>query len=968
MKLSQILNSTILIIVFMLAALLVLDAAQGEMEFFSEAEGRYYSKNYSLALELYDEFLTRFPLSDLVPDVQYRRAVCLFRLGRFPEAGALFDSIEKRYRATRYYDYVPFWKGVILYGEKDFIGARERLSVFLERVREGELVSQALLYKSLCEVALGNYSEAGESMRRLIDVGGYESLTPYQSVLYSHILLKEKKYQDLIEFQNRIDYRNLPGEWKERALLYRAEAYWNLKDIGRSEEIYEQLIDAYPAAAVTALQRLYIIAQQRQDLKRMEHLIAQAERTFSKDPDILMEFWLQIGIETFNRGELDLSSYFLQKIWNLRSSGKVDEAVPIYLAEISIRKGDLITAKRILEIYRAIYGQESEDVLLHLGAVYLMRDRFLEAAESFARAVGQFPDSQKTEEARYLLAYSQYRLGAFNDALDNCNLLLQGAHRTPYHAQVMRLKVLVLQKMGRLDDSLRTLEEYIALYPDDWSARIDLVKLLFSAKRYQEVVDTAGRFLVGVGREDIESFLLLTYLTGLSQIALKQYEDGLSSLTTVVEEQNVPEKLKQILPYAQYYRGWAAYRLNDFKKSADIFSGFLRSYRVHELSPQALFMNAWCLYTLGDFEKAEQLFGRLEDARDPYIQTRAQFLRAKSLENLKKGPQAARLFQEIFTTEPGSPFADDALFEYAGIMGNMGNIDESAEGYLRLYNSYSQGGLAEEALYKRGEIYFQNNQFEKAKAAFNQYLQEYPGGKLVDAALYWEALSASKIGEKRAAALLWERLISTMKESPFRPDALVKAAEVYEALGEYQRALSFLDDLLSGYPKYAEEVDARLAADRIRYLLYGLSEREAELTARISRSRGAETREGRKAMVELSRLYIVEKQQKLERAFQMLSQVLEKKDPSIEPEAQFLLGEYYYTKKEYETAGKEFFKASLVGSQNGDFLAYTIYRAAQSMKQAGKTREVAELVKRLEENFPESEWSREGKKLLGGKQ
>ena len=116
---SQLLNTAILavVLVFGFCAVPVIEASQGERELFSEAESRYFGRNYSIALEMYDEFLRQFPLSDLVPDAQYRRAVCLFRLDRLDEARSLFDSIEKRYRATKYYDDVPFWKGVILYRE-----------------------------------------------------------------------------------------------------------------------------------------------------------------------------------------------------------------------------------------------------------------------------------------------------------------------------------------------------------------------------------------------------------------------------------------------------------------------------------------------------------------------------------------------------------------------------------------------------------------------------------------------------------------------------------------------------------------------------------------------------------------------------------------------------------------------------------------------------------------------------------
>ena len=145
-----------------------------------------------------------------------------------------------------------------------------------------------------------------------------------------------------------------------------------------------------------------------------------------------------------------------------------------------------------------------------------------------------------------------------------------------------------------------------------------------------------------------------------------------------------------------------------------------------------------------------------------------------------------------------------------------------------------------------------------------------------------------------------------------------------------------------------------------------MPEREAELTALISRKGGVKTREGRKAMLNLSRLYILKKGAKLDRAFQMLSQIVEVDDEVSAAEAQFLLGEYYQRQGEFEKAGREFFKASLRSQENKEFMAYAIFRAAHSMKQAGKNKEVAELVSRLEQNFPQSRWSVEGQKLLGG--
>ena len=63
---------------------------------------------------------------------------------------------------------------------------------------------------------------------------------------------------------------------------------------------------------------------------------------------------------------------------------------------------------------------------------------------------------------------------------------------------------------------------------------------------------------------------------------------------------------------------------------------------------------------------------------------------------------------------------------------------------------------------------------------------------------------------------------------------------------------------------------------------------------------------------------------------------------------------------------KAFFRASLMKPEDSDFMAYSIYRAAGMMKLAGKTREVKALVERLDQNFSDTEWAEEGKKLLEG--
>jgi tetratricopeptide (TPR) repeat protein len=225
------------------------------------------------------------------------------------------------------------------------------------------------------------------------------------------------------------------------------------------------------------------------------------------------------------------------------------------------------------------------------------------------------------------------------------------------------------------------------------------------------------------------------------------------------------------------------------------------------------------------------------------------------------------------------------------------------------------------------------------------------------------------VGEDRVAVVLWEEVITAHPSSTFRPDAMRGAAESYVEFGEYSRVYSLYSDLVREYPEYSKSVRAAARMDEIRYLRFGMGAREAELAARVSRAGGAETPEGREAMIELARLYIYEEEEeeeKLERAYQILNQVMQKNEPNTATEAGILLGEYYYRQGDRERAAREFFQASLKNPDDRDLTAYAIYRAAQSMKEAGNLRETREFVKRLRDNFPSSSWADEGVKLLEG--
>jgi TolA-binding protein len=404
--------------------------------------------------------------------------------------------------------------------------------------------------------------------------------------------------------------------------------------------------------------------------------------------------------------------------------------------------------------------------------------------------------------------------------------------------------------------------------------------------------------------------------------------------------------------------------MDNLETALNFTEEFLSSFPDHALKPGALYLDGWINYSMGNYVKSEEFFGVLARENGDPLSIKAQYLRGKSLRNLKRSDEAADIFRKIQKRYPESSFADDALFEYADILKEKGNHKNAALVYFNVWDTYPGSTLAEQSLYKRAETYFSAEMYRMAKNAFRDYRVQYPVSGLVDASLYWEGVASQKLEEDRIAVNLWEGIIDQHRKSAFRPDAMRGTAEAYVIFGEYPRALDMYSVLIEEYPVYAESINAVLRREEIRYLVFGFSKREAELTARISKEGGARTAAGRVAMIELARLYIYEEEQKIERAYQILSQVKQQEDAETSAEAGVLLGEYYYKQNEMEKAGREFFLASLQNPDDEDLMAYAIYRAAHSMKAAGKSSEVRELVQRLQDNFPSSSWSDEGQKLL----
>jgi TolA-binding protein len=701
-----------------------------------------------------------------------------------------------------------------------------------------------------------------------------------------------------------------------------------------------------------------------------------------------------MGVESYHRGELELASHFLKKALNRGDMSRLSHTVPLYLSEIAAAQGDDAEAFEILEAYleetengagtgsgsgggesgtgtgsgRSETGGPGSEtgpetggaglIRFQLGDLYLRRGEYQEALRSFRQYLKSGPPPRMEHRASYAAAFAEYRLGNMEQALSLTDraLGLEGPNR----ADALRLKSRILNRMGSVDQAAAVLDELVG--EENARPGVEQMKLYFQAGEHRAVVSLAEELREDAGSLSPEDALQVEYLAGLSHVSLKNYEQALKALEKVSPGRARELGLDEIIPSAAYYRAWSMYRLRMFERALGEAEAFIETFPGHQLTDDALFLAGWCSFSLQRYREAARLFGRLAEGFPGAPADKALFLQAQSLLNLDQNQQAADLFSRLYTQQPGSAYADDAMLAHANLLRDTGSGGRAAQVYLQLWEEHPDSPLADEALYYRGETLFTASDFSAAAGAFDLYLRSFPGGGLEDASLYWGGEAELRAGNRVRALELWGRLIKR-PDSSFRPDALYQSAESYIKLGDYQKAAELYGRLADQYPEYAAGVGASVRQREISYMAQGLDQREAELTAAVSAGSGAQTAEGRRAMLELARLYLMERGDN-EKAFQLLSRVAKASDPAAKQEAGILLGEYYYRTGDIERAGRTFFNAALENPANRDMTAYGLFKAAQMMKLAGNEKDLRQLVDRLKRNFPGSSWSKDAEKLL----
>ena len=931
-------------------------------DLFYRAERSFGAGDYAAALAGYEDLIRGYPLSEHLPDAQFRRAVALFRLQRPEESLRLFLRVRERYPAGSFTQALPFWLGMNYYVLGDYASAEAELSEYAQTA--GEFQKEALLTLAFACYRNGDGKAALETALRLSDMSLDAEDEPQALALIFSLFLKFKEYDRLVRFSQTYDLNRLPPQFRCELSYYRAEALFFLKEYEKAEADYLYCLDGCGGdTAAGAAQRLFSIYRIRRDYGSLNRLMDGAETRFADKPEVVNALRLKYGVEKFKLKRYDEAVLWLNRIWTNEPTSSMSDLVPLYLAQAFAAENQPQRAFETLYQYRG-EAKEFPALILFLTARYGAETQRWPETEA---AAGEFlktdAGTEQKEAAAFFLVLSLIRQQRFGDAKKTADFWEGELPNLKSRQRFLRLKLEIAEATDDLNYSVRSLDSYLQTSSGDDRAVFDFVSQNFRAKKFTELLEYTDGLTDSRPRLETENpplSVFVRYMRALSFISLKRYRDAVTEFGLISPETLMQNGWDGLIPYYLYYRGWACYREGNYAEALTCFSDYAAENPEGEFYAQALYLCGWSAYSLKNYGEAAERFLSYAEIGQGETRLTAALTAGKSYAAAGLNDRAEEVFTAVAASAPEA-VRIEALYEYALLLQKTGYPDRGAEIFRRIFKENPGAPEAENALLNAAEIYRERERTNDAVLAYTDFVSAYPDSPQRLPALAQLCRLLFEEERDAEAARVLAQWNSADQENLYAAQRLLLRAHLAVRMRAWEEADAAWNELQRRFPEEARRENARLQIAKLYYLRLGQSDEEAELSVQFSRGGGLESGEGRRAAVELAAIYFRDRKNRSEEALNsraLLEELIRNHsaDTVNAAAARFELGRLAYDEQRYAEA-----LPLLVGAVTADgtaaFVPEALLKAGISALRENSRRDADELFSRLRSRFPDSEWT-----------
>jgi TolA-binding protein len=801
--------------------------AQSVADKFSDAMNAYNMERFADAQKLFDRLIEEYGVEDeLYAAARYYSANSLLKMGKKDEAAVGFEFIINNIIWSNFREESLYNLGVIYFDAERYSVCREKLTKLLDEYPEGEYIGSSLYWIGESYSEENRMREAIDFLERAIEDKRSNRFRDYTIYTLANVYEKTEDYESAVNYYDQLlsyypnsklavpaqirigvcyfhlnDYHssilelnnpmlsNLPEDLYSEALYLLANSYYRVMDYDNAIKSYIEIIEKFPAAKLvreskyglawayfqkdnyTEAYNVFNFLSDGDDSIAVKSFIwkGEAKRYAGQQTDALKiyeEFLLrfpdsdlasfveyQVGVIYFDWEKLNLSSRYL--ITATTSEDPLVRAkANTLLGEIELSNKKYLRAKKYFEPVLHLVDVNNEvyhRALLGLGAALFYLEEYDEAIDNLKKAEILNP-SFENERLSFYLAENYFASGRFSEALIRYNAVPSSDPKLSKEA--LYGKAYCFFNMGDYESAAYQFSEFIERYPSD--RRVKDVKLRMA-----------------------DSYFGSKNFVASSNVYRELYESGNYSLDD---------------PYTYYQYAQALYKSGETREAINAFLTLQQRFPSSKYADNSLYTVGWINFQEGNYKEAiEDYQNVLKVYKNSSLAPIVYYSIGDAYFNLGKYDPAIENYQKVLSNYPASQYVYDAVngIQYCYV------VKGEPERAVQLIDGFTEANpnqkFSDQIYFKKGELYYSQRNYEKAKISYQEFIVKYPNSGYVAEAYYWIGKSAENLEQKEEAIFHFNKVFEKYPNSESAAASVLEIGKIQNSLENFQAAIQIYE-------------------------------------------------------------------------------------------------------------------------------------------------------------------------------
>lgn len=856
---------------------------------------------FPLAEKTLREFLGQHKDSELRDQALFYLGECLYLQGNREEAVATYQQLVDKHADSKLRADGLYALGVAQQEQQQYKPAINTYDQFVDGFPDHELATEVRMRKGESLIKIEDYADAEKVFA---NVSKDREFVDYNHSLFRHAycVLKQNRYSDAGQLYSQIPSQLTDKKFAAAANVSAGRAFFKAGDSAQAKASLQKATSDVTAGSEAAhwLCRIAIKDKEIDNARRIaESAISRAKPKDTFLPSLKLDladalYETQNGKTQALASYLDIANRFAstdtakQSLYNAAyaamelekypdairyakefetkfSNHRLTPDVRYVAAESHLLDGKHGAAEQAYAALVRDFPKHKQNGLwrLRYAAALQVQDKHDETIRLAESQLSVLKDPKQIAEAHYLIGYSQSKLGKNADA------------QTAYEASLR-----ASTNWRRADDAV-----------------LQLSQVLTALGKKDDAKEVFNRYKTSIEQSDRPD--AIRYQLAETNYESSNYQAAFNAYASLLKQWPKSE----FAPSALFGKAWSQFKLGSPAESVVTFTQLIDGYSDHELIPRSYRARAMCRQLSGD---AKGGIGDVASylATSPPTEDRAEAYYVRGLcETALKQPAAAReSFEMVLAKYPNYNRRDRVLYELAWMHKSAKESDQAFAKFKEIVNNHPASRLSSEAYYHMGEYSYNKKEFPAAIESYSASIASRPTDEIGERAFYKRGWSEYQQKSFASALGSFRSQVQRYENGKLQADGQFMVGECLFALQKYEETIAAVRNIdfarLSEQSRVLAKLHAGQSAVQLKQWQTAVDLLEPVVAENQTSSLAG------KAAFELGRAY--QGLDRTDKAESFYKQAAEKSRNSTGARSQFMLGELYFARKDFEPALQEF--------------------------------------------------------------